>query len=270
MGRFGLLLDKPKTEVVFILKVILEHNDINPDTRYKLDIIFRDNRILSIKISQKLNGLTRILTIKDSYPLLNSSLEKLGKDFNVETLKGIFPYTFSTEDNLYYEGNTPPLSFYNDISNKDYVSMYKTDWSFKDESIKYLESDLLSLYQVITKANKQVFLDYGLNMIDYLTISKLALELFLSKYYNENIPKIDKPSIYNDIKEGYYGAITEVYKPYGENLYYYDVNSLYPFLALQDMPGLICTKESFYNVNKNIDDYNTDNWITSFINTHII
>jgi len=114
-------------DVVFILKVILEHNDINPDTRYKLDIIFRDNRILSIKITQKLNGLTRMLTIKDSYPLLDSSLEKLGKDFNVETLKGVFPYTFSTEDNLYYEGNTPPLSFYNDISNKDYVSMCKTD-----------------------------------------------------------------------------------------------------------------------------------------------
>jgi len=99
-----------------------------------------------------------------------------------------------------------------------------------------------------------VFLDYGLNMVDSLTISKLALELYLSKYYNENIPKIDKPSIYNDIKEGYYGAITEVYKPYGEDLYYYDVNSLYPFVALQDMPGLECCKEEFINLNPNIDN----------------
>ena len=65
--------------------------------------------------------------------------------------------------------------------------MYSNDWSFKNESIKYLNSDLMSLYQVITKANKQVFLDYGLNMVDHLTISKLALELFLSKYYNENM-----------------------------------------------------------------------------------
>ncbi len=241
-------------DVVFI-KVILEYNDIHPDTRYKLDIMFRDNRILSIKISQKINGLTRMLTIKHSYPLLGTSLEKLGKDFKVETLKGIFPYTFYTEDNLYYVGGTPDRKFFNDLSDKNWVSMYKNDWSFKHESIKYLESDLMPLYQVITKANKQVFLDYGLNMIDDLTISKLALELFLSKYYNENIPKIDKPSMYNDIKQGYYGAITEVYKPYGEDLCYYDVNSLYPYVALQDMPGLICTKQSFYNIDKNIDDY---------------
>lgn len=30
----------------------------------------------------------------------------------------------------------------------------------------------------------------------------------------------------------------EVYKAHGEDLYYYDVNSLYPFTSLNDMPGL--------------------------------
>lgn len=195
------------------------------------------------------------LVIKDSYPLLNSSLERLGKDFNVETLKGIYPYSFSKKDNLFYVGETPDLCFYNNVSEKDYYEMYSNDWSYKHETLKYIESDLMSLYQVITKANKQMFLDYGLNITDSLTISKLALELFLSKYYKNNIPIINKASIYNDISMGYYGAITEVYKPYGENLYYYDVNSLYPYVALQDMPGLECKKESFYNVDKNINDY---------------
>jgi len=61
--------------------------------------------------------------------------------------------------------------------------------------------------------------------------------------------------MYNDIKQAYYGGITEVYKPYGENLYYYDVNSLYPYVALQDMPGLECCKQEFMNLNPNIDDY---------------
>lgn len=50
--------------------------------------------------------------------------------------------------------------------------------------------------------------------------------------------------MYRDIKQGYYGAITEVYKPYGEKLYYYDVNSLYPYVALQDLPGTQCHKEN--------------------------
>ena len=28
-----------------------------------------------------------------------------------------------------------------------------------------------------------------------------------------------------------------MYKPYGKNLFYYDVNPLYPFVALNSMPG---------------------------------
>jgi len=48
--------------------------------------------------------------------------------------------------------------------------------------------------------------------------------------------------MYHDIKQAYYGGITEVYKPYGRDLFYYDVNSLYPSVALKDMPGLGCSK----------------------------
>ena len=71
--------------------------------------------------------------------------------------------------------------------------------------------------------------------------------MFLTTYYDDNIPRIESSSIYKDIKLAYYGGITEVYKPYGENLYYYDVNSLYPFAGLQDMPGLDCVKSNYYS-----------------------
>lgn len=84
-------------------------------------------------------------------------------------------------------------------------------------------------------------------MTESITISSLAMKIYLNKYYNNNIPKIDKHSIYRDIKQGYYGGITEVYIPYGEDLYYYDVNSLYPFASLNDMPGLNCEKLVYYN-----------------------
>lgn len=130
--------------------------------------------------------------------------------------------------------------------------MLSSNWSFKLEVEKHLESDLYSLYQVSLKANKQVLLHYDVNMIDNLTISGLALKIFMRKYYNENIPLINKTSMYRDIKQGYYGAITEVYKPSGEKLYYYDVNSLYPYVSLQDMPGTECSKENFINTNKSI------------------
>lgn len=91
--------------------------------------------------------------------------------------------------------------------------------------------------------------------MESITISGLAIKIYLSKYYNNNnIPRINKPSVYRDIKQAYYGDITEVYKPYGEDLYYYDVNSLYPFAWLNDMPGLICDKLTFYNDNVDISD----------------
>ena len=40
------------------------------------------------------------------------------------------------------------------------------------------------------------------------------------------------------IRRAYYGGHTDTYKPYGEDLYYYDVNSLYPFVMKEfPMPG---------------------------------
>lgn len=90
-------------------------------------------------------------------------------------------------------------------------------------------------------------------MTDHITISGLAVRVFLKDFYKKNIPNINKATIYRDIKKAYYGGITEVYRPMGNNLFYYDVNSLYPFVALQDMPGLDCKHIIFYTDNIDID-----------------
>lgn len=49
----------------------------------------------------------------------------------------------------------------------------------------YLGNDLNCLYQVLTKANKQIFLDYNINMTDSITISGLAVKIFLKDYYKK-------------------------------------------------------------------------------------
>jgi len=98
-------------------------------------------------------------------------------------------------------------------------------------------------------------------MLDYLTISKLALEILWKDHYkpdldkNQVIPLIKyNRKMYNDIQEAYYGGITEVYKPYREGLYYYDVNSLYPYVALSDMPGNKVTYQEFFTQSEsNVD-----------------
>lgn len=53
---------------------------------------------------------------------------------------------------------------------------------------------------------------------------------------------VNNKKMYSEIKSSYFGVITEVYRPYGNNLYVYDVNSLYPYVSLEYMPGLICHK----------------------------
>ncbi len=134
------------------------------------------------------------------------------------------------------------------------MDLYTNHWSFKDEALKYLNDDINCLFEVLTKANKQIFIDFNVQMTESFTISGLSLRIFLKGFYNNNIPQINKASIYKDIKQAYYGGITEVYKPTGSNLYYYDVNSLYPYVALQDMPGLNCYKFEYYNFKEDVNN----------------
>lgn len=222
-------------DIAFILKVLYDYNDNHKD-KYNISCILRDDKIIKVRISKDKHS----FTINDSYCMLTDSLRSLGESFEVSTLKYIFPYRFSTKDHLFYIGNTPDYEYYekDDITKEEHSKIYSGNWSFYDETIKYLKDDLCSLYEILLKANKQIFKDYDINMTDYLTISSLAVAIFFKSYYHNNIPCFNKSSLYKDVKEGYYGGITEVYEPCGYNLYYYDVNSLYPYVALQDMPGL--------------------------------
>lgn len=100
-----------------------------------------------------------------------------------------------------------------------------------------------SLFEVVGKFSDYIYLNHLVQVSGSLTIPSLAMKIFLSKFYGNNIPLINKKSVYEDIKKSYFGGITEVYKPYGEGLYYYDVNSLYPYAALNPMPGSSCVFE---------------------------
>lgn len=206
---------------VYIINALLDHNDRCDrqeisDTKYHMTYIFRDKAIIKMTISKDIETKTsdkvpkplgtRIakLLICDSISLLNNSLDILAKSYMVETQKGIFPYRFAKRNNLFYVGNTPNKSYFkSNIKQVQYDSIVHSNWSFRVETEKHLRSDLNSLCEVIVKANKQVFLDYGVNMTENLTISGLALKIFRINYYHENIPLINKTSMYRDIKEGY-------------------------------------------------------------------
>ena len=89
--------------------------------------------------------------------------------------------------------------------------------------------------------SRLLYIHFNIQLTEALTITRLALNIFKKNYYkNKAIPSINKIYLFNFIKESYFGGITEVYKPYGKDLIYIDVNSLYPYVALNPMPGTEC------------------------------
>lgn len=232
LGRF---------DVIFLHKILLDYN-LNVKYKYVLTPSYRDNKILRLIIKLKENRYIKI-SLVDSMNLLNANLSKLSKDYNVNTTKGYFPYSFVNKHNLNYEGLTPHISYYNSNIDTDwYYSTLSLNWNLRNESLNYLAKDLNSLLEVLVKFQSHLFIDHNLEMTECLTISSLAKKKFLKHYLNESkIPLINSNILFNFIYSAYFGGITEVYKPYGQNLIYLDVNSLYPHSAINPMPGIECT-----------------------------
>jgi hypothetical protein len=261
-------------DAFYIIPVIYNYNDKHPENPFILNYVFRDQRIIKWTISKRfeveekdkvkienedkmknVNTTLRKIDIMDSYCIFPISQYDLCKIFETNLVKGVFPHRFAGDSTLFYRGSTPDIKYYdNKLDNYSYNLLCSDNWDFKEECIKYLRLDLDSLLEVLIKANKKIFRDYGVNMVDSTTISGLALNLFMRKFYKKNLPSIGQKSIYKDIKNAYYGGVTEVYKPYGENLFYYDVNSLYPYAALQTMPGILAHKLEYSNFNPDIND----------------
>lgn len=199
----------------FIIKTLLDYNSKRGTDIYVLDTLFRDGRIIYMSVSKKLFKSTKLkdkfikvmFTLHDSILLLDKSLVKLGKSYKVDVVKGVFPHTFASDKTLFYTGEMPSKTHYIDMSEDHYIEMYKKEWDFKVECLKYLEGDLVSLYLIMNKFKKTVHQIYGVEVLKALTISRLAYDIFKVNYYNNNIALINNTDIWMSIKEAYYGGI---------------------------------------------------------------
>jgi DNA polymerase type B, organellar and viral len=261
-----------KYDSIFIIKILTEANKRKGFNYYKLESVYKDNVLLKLTIKVKHNR----ITIIDSYNLLNAGLYKLSRSFGITVVKGHFPHKFVNRDTLYYIGKTPDIEYWynmskdeyrkfinkgniNGISDKyitkdEYKDIIKEDWNLKEECITYLKMDLESLLNVMKTFNRYILMNYDIQMTECNTISRLALNMYFKHYLKDSKLPIIKSHIFNDIKQAYYGGVTEVYKPYGKNLYYYDVNSLYPYSALNSMSGNKCVYLENINNSLNISD----------------
>jgi len=120
LGRF----DAP-----FILKSLTLFNKTDQGSKnpYVLDSINRDANILKLTVKRKIDNKVRTVKIQDSAAILPRELRKLCKDYNVDTVKGYFPYDFTNKDTLFYIGKTPDINYYDNIEIKDYMKLYKEE-----------------------------------------------------------------------------------------------------------------------------------------------
>lgn len=257
-GRIFYVHNLGKFDSIFILKALSEYNK-HLDNPYSFDTITRDRDVIKLKVKRTIDNKVRHVTLLDSWAMLPISLRDLCKAYELteEDSKSIFPYSFVKENTLWYSGQTPAKTYYDSqISNSEYKSLEKPDWHLMFETLKYLKLDLTSLHKVLRVVNTNMFLLFqNIQMTESITITSLALKILYTKFYNDKLllPLITNKEIYHDIKASHFGGRVEVFRPHGCNLKYYDVNSLYPSVAINNLPGLKTSYMVFYNYNVDID-----------------
>jgi hypothetical protein len=103
-------------------------------------------------------------------------------------------------------------------------------WNLRNETIKYCLQDCISLYQIIYNFNTLIFDKYHINIHKFPTLSSLTFGIYRTHYLKDHKIPLITGQIFNDIKLSYTGGSTDMYKPYGFNIYRYDVNSLYSYV----------------------------------------
>lgn len=161
----------------------------------KLKIVEKDGRIIYINFSMVVSylnnkGILKERKIKlkffDSVQLIPAPLRSLSNEFETQTQKGYFPYRFVTENNLEYKGAVPPLDYFEGISVQEYNSLLDKEWDLKEQTLKYLEKDLQSLYEVIKNFAHNVFDEFNLNIFDFPTTSSLALAIYRGHFLKKD------------------------------------------------------------------------------------
>ncbi|KAL2905442.1 DNA polymerase [Bienertia sinuspersici] len=191
---------------IFLIKHLVMHH-----SSLTLKPLMRNSRLYELNVY---SGKKLLFTCRDSLNLLPGTLAKLGESLCPELGgKGSF-----------------------DHAKLEVIELKDK----KDEILTYLKQDILLLGGIMQKAQKLCWEQYSVDIEEVITNSSLSLRIFRSLFYDASSYPIHIPSRNEDkyIRRGYYGGHTDVYIRSGTDLYYYDVNSLYPFIMKSfSMPG---------------------------------
>ncbi len=176
-----------------------------------IEIIPRGSSLLSMKVKDSKN---RIHTFKDSSALLPFSLKSLTTSFNVPTKKGEWDH--------------------------------KKTRGFSKKLLEYLKSDCIGLYQVIETFYRDEIVGSSGRASTIASQAQKIFQTFLKD------PIYSPSETANEfMREACHGGRTEIFKPLGQNLYEYDVNSLYPSVMRDfEFPSGRAIKTYRYKANK--------------------
>ncbi|MEM3290887.1 MAG: DNA polymerase [Candidatus Micrarchaeaceae archaeon] len=177
---------------------IFAHYGGRYDFQYLLNYVIKNRNDVKFEVIYN----NKIIFIKmnnaylyDTYNVFLTSLEKLEKAFNIKRLES------------------------KETAKKMSIDYYNQN---KEQVVAYLKEDCINLANIILK-----FEEYVGSRIK-ATIASQAMTYFY-EHYKPNL-EVDSQQIKNFLRKGYFGGRTEVFKRYGTNLYYYDINSSYPYV----------------------------------------
>ena len=180
------------------------HNAAKYDNRYLLYEAFkRGYKVKNILYIQggfvfKIVINNKTYDFRDSIFLMPNSLKELCKDFKISQNKKEF----------------------------DINEWAKNGYPITDKLRTYLRYDCLSLYELLEK----FYNEFDVNDVK-LTIASTAFNILLKdKNKKKALANYISKENENEIRKAYKGGRCEVYIREGENLYKYDVNSMYPYV----------------------------------------
>ncbi|MBS1738813.1 MAG: hypothetical protein JSS98_19775 [Bacteroidetes bacterium] len=183
-------------------------------------------------------------TIKDSYKLLPQKLATLCKSYGIAD-KGIFLHSFMNADRLGYVGPKPAREYYENMSDSQYDDIPQRI-TIKDMVIEYMMWDCKSLHIILTTFREKIHMSYHIDPLSNHSIAGVAYKIWLNM--TNSMPEIariaNNTTLAKEIREAYYGGIAEVVVPtvgydvsgnkVEVNANYYDVNSLYPSVMVDN------------------------------------
>lgn len=164
--------------------------------------------------------------------IINSYVSESGESVVWKDSYRIFPISLDELCNVFKVSGK--ISKYNqEFNNIDKIfSNYWNIKNFKD----YALQDSRSLYNALRKAQNEYFDKYQVDITSIFSTSSLSLKIFRANFLNEDITILTGKED-EFVRRGYLGGATDYYKAYARHVFYYDVNSLYPYAMKMILPN---------------------------------